>query len=216
MKKEEYLKALSDHVYEMTENEILPVVEAYIAEGYPALDAINEGLVPGMERAGVSFDEEEYFVTDLLFAADTLYAALDVLKPHLDQDKSNQSLGKIVIGDVQGDTHDIGKNLVKMMLEVAGFEMIDLGKDVPNELFVETAIKEEAKIICMSSLMSTTMEGMRQVIQILEDRGIRSDFKIMVGGGPVTDQFAREIGADGYSANATEAVTLAKQLINSF
>lgn len=213
MEKESYLKALSDHVYEMTEDEIIPVVEGYLAAGYPALDAINDGLVAGMDRAGEAFDNEEYFVTDLLFAADTLYIAIDLLRPHLDQDGASQNLGKVVIGDVQGDTHDIGKNLVKMMLEVAGFEMIDLGKDVPNELFVETAIKTEADIICLSSLMSTTMDSMRQVIQLLEERGVRSRFKVMVGGGPVTDQFAKEIGADGYSANATEAVTLAKRLI---
>lgn len=213
MDKKAYLEALADHVYEMTEEEILPIVDAYLAEGYSAYEAINDGLVKGMERAGEAFDEEEYFVTDLLFAADTLYLALDVLKPHIEQDKSLQKLGKIVIGDVQGDTHDIGKNLVKMMLEVAGFDMIDLGKDVPNELFVDTAIQEQAQIICMSSLMSTTMDSMRTVIELLEKRGVRSQFKVMVGGGPVTDQFAREIGADGYSVNATEAVGLAKQLL---
>lgn len=213
MKKEDYFEQLSDLVYEMEEDNIIPVVEEYLAEGYDAMEAIDKGLIPGMDRVGIAFDEEEYFVTDLLFAADTMYMALDILKPCLSQEDEKPKLGKIVIGDIQGDTHDIGKNLVKMMLETAGFEMIDLGKDVLIELFVETAIEEKAQMICMSSLMSTTMENMQKVIELLKEKGVRDQFKVMIGGGPVTEKYAQEIGADAYAANATEAVIVAKKVL---
>lgn len=213
MTQEEYLQRLSDMIYEMEDEEIASVVQDYLDEGYDAMEAIDQGLIPGMDRAGAAFAEEDYFVTDLLFAADAMYNALDVLKPHLHQ-QSDQNLGTIVLGDVEGDTHDIGKNLVKMMLETAGFKVIDLGKDVPVQQFVETAVEHNAQMIAMSSLMSTTMENMRRVINILEDRGIRDQFKVLIGGGPVTLKFAKEIGADAYADNATEAVAVAKELLN--
>lgn len=211
--KEELLKRLSDGVLEMEEDEVEEAAREYIEAGYPALDAIMDGLVDGMNRASVLFEEEEYFVTDILLCSDAMYVGLDILRPYLPDDEEQQKR-KGVIGVVEGDTHDIGKNLVKIMLETAGFEMIDLGRDVPLEKFVDTAIEKEAEFICMSTLMTTTMSGMETVIQLLEEKGIRNNVKVMIGGGPISQKYADKIGADGYSQNAVEAVKLAKRLLN--
>lgn len=211
--KEELLKRLSDGVLEMEEDDVSEAAQEYIDAGYPALDAIMDGLVDGMNRASVLFEEEEYFVTDILLCSDAMYVGLDILRPYL-PDEEEQQKRKGVIGVVEGDTHDIGKNLVKIMLETAGFEMIDLGRDVPLQKFVDTAIEKEAEFICMSTLMTTTMSGMETVIHMLEEKGIRDNFKVMIGGGPISQKYADKIGADGYSQNAVEAVKLAKRLLN--
>ncbi len=212
MTKEELLKKLSDDVFYMEDEEVVETAKKYLDEGYPAIDGIMEGLIDGMNRAGKLYEEEEYFITDILLCSDALNAGIDVLKPHVKDDQKVERI-KGVIGVVEGDTHDIGKNLVKIMLEAGGFEMIDLGKDVKLEKFVEVAQEENAKFICMSTLMTTTMDGMKKVIDMLKEKGIREDFKVMVGGGAVSEKFAQEIGADGYSENAVEAVELAKNLL---
>ena len=211
--KEELLKRLSDGVLDMEEEDVAEVAREYLESGYPALDGIMEGLIDGMNRAGQLFEEEEYFVTDILLCSDAMYAGLDVLKPHLPTE-SEDNKKKVVIGVVEGDTHDIGKNLVKIMLETAGFEMIDLGRDVPLQKFVDSAKEEGAELVCMSTLMTTTMAGMETVIHLLEEAGIRDQVKVMIGGGPISQKFADKIGADGYSQNAVEAVNLAKRLLN--
>lgn len=213
MNQEEYYIKLSDAIYDMIEEDITPIVEDYLAEGYDAMEAIDHGLIPGMDRVGESFDDGDYFVTDLLFAADTMYLALDILEPVLRQGPPRAHLGKCIIGEVQGDIHDIGKNLVRMMLDIAGFEIIDLGTDVPNQEFIDAAVREDVDIICISSLMSTTMDNMGVIIQGLVDQGLRDRFKVMIGGGPISAKFAQQIGADAYSANATEAVEVAKSLM---
>ena len=184
----------------------------YVESGYPALDGIMEGLVDGMNKASDLYDEEEYFVTDLLLCSDAMYSGIDILKPHLPVEENKGEKLKIVIGVVEGDTHDIGKNLVKIMLDTAGFEMYDLGRDVPLDNFVDKAIEVGASLICMSTLMTTTMDGMRIVIEKLKEKGIRDNVKVMVGGSPISQKYANEIGADGYSANAVGAVKLAKRL----
>ena len=189
--KEELLEKLSECVLEMEEEEVVDVAEEYIAAGYPAFDGIMDGLVDGMNKASDLYDEEEYFVTDILLCSDAMYA-----------------------GVVEGDTHDIGKNLVKIMMDTAGFEMYDLGRDVPPEAFVKKAIEIQAPLICISTLMTTTMIGMKTVIEQLKEQGIRDQVKVMVGGSPVSQKFANEIGADGYSVNAVEAVKLAKRLLD--
>ncbi len=209
--KEELIAKLSECVLEMEDEEVVPVAEAYIAAGYPALDAILDGLVDGMNKAGELFDEGEYFVTEILLCSDAMYAGLEVLRPYLDNTEDDTKK-KAVIGVVEGDTHDIGKNLVKIMMETAGFEMYDLGRDVPLNRFIEKAEEVDADLICMSTLMTTTMHGMKAVIDKLEEQGIRDRYKIMVGGSPVSPKFAQDIGADGYSANAIEAVKVAKEL----
>lgn len=210
--KEELLKALEECVVEMEEEEVVEVAKEYLDAGYPAFDGIMDGLVAGMNIVSKLYDEEEYFITDVLLSSDAMYAGLDVLKPHLEETKSEDKI-KGVIGVVEGDTHDIGKNLVKIMMETAGFEMHDLGRDVPLKDFVNAAIEVNADLVCMSTLMTTTMGGMQEVIKMLEEAGIRDKVKVMVGGGPISPKFANDIGADGYSSNAVEAVKKAKELL---
>ena len=211
--KEELLEALSECVVEMEDEEVVDVANEYLEAGYPAFDGIMDGLVDGMNKASDLYDAEEYFVTDVLLCSDAMYAGLDVLRPHLPADDTGVEKPKVVIGVVEGDTHDIGKNLVKIMLDTAGFEMYDLGRDVPLDNFVDKAVEVGASIICMSTLMTTTMIGMKTVIDKLKERGIRDQFKIIVGGSPISQKYADEIGADGYSVNAVEAVKLAKRLM---
>ena len=210
--KEELLEKLSECVVEMEDEEVVDVANEYVESGYPALDGIMEGLVDGMNKASDLYDEEEYFVTDLLLCSDAMYSGIDILKPHLPVEENKGEKLKIVIGVVEGDTHDIGKNLVKIMLDTAGFEMYDLGRDVPLDNFVDKAIEVGASLICMSTLMTTTMDRMRIVIEKLKEKGIRNNVKVMVGGSPISQKYANEIGADGYSANAVGAVKLAKRL----
>ncbi len=210
--KEELLEKLSECVVEMEDEEVVDAANEYVEAGYPALDGIMEGLVDGMNKASDLYDEEEYFVTDLLLCSDAMYSGIDILKPHLPVEENKGKKIKIVIGVVEGDTHDIGKNLVKIMLDTAGFEMYDLGRDVPLDNFVDKAIEVGASLICMSTLMTTTMDGMRIVIEKLKERGIRNNIKVMIGGSPISQKYANEIGADGYSANAVGAVKLAKKL----
>ena len=210
--KEELLEKLSECVVEMEDEEVVDVANEYVESGYPALDGIMEGLVDGMNKASDLYDEEEYFVTDLLLCSDAMYSGIDILKPHLPVEENKGEKLKIVIGVVEGDTHDIGKNLVKIMLDTAGFEMYDLGRDVPLDNFVDKAIEVGASLICMSTLMTTTMDGMRIVIEKVKEKGIRDNVKVMVGGSPISQKYANEIGADGYSANAVGAVKLAKRL----
>ena len=210
--KEELLAKLSECVVEMEEEEAAAVAQEYIEAGYPAFDGIMEGLVDGMNKASDLYDAEEYFVTDVLLCSDAMYAGLEVLRPHLPETAEGEKI-KAAIGVVEGDTHDIGKNLVKIMMDTAGFEMYDLGRDVPLDDFVKKAAEVNASLVCMSTLMTTTMNGMRTVIEKLKEKGIRDKVKVMIGGSPISQKFADEIGADGYSVNAVEAVKLAKRLL---
>ncbi|MCR4435698.1 MAG: corrinoid protein [Clostridiales bacterium] len=212
--KEELYKKLSDAVVQMEEEETVRVAEEVVAEGHDAYEAIDRGLADGMDRAGKLFEEEEYFIPELLMCSDAMYAGLDVLKPHIRREEQGEK-HRVVLGVVEGDTHDIGKNLVKIMLEASGFEVVDLGRDVPPGDFVEKAKAVRAHIIALSTLMTTTMGEMAQVIGLLEREGIRGQFKVMVGGGPISQSFADKIGADGYSVNAAEAVRLARRLVGS-
>lgn len=212
--KEELFKELSDAVVQMDEEQAVAVAKEVVEENYDAYEAIDKGLSAGMEKAGKLFEEEEYFVPELLICSDAMYAGLDILKPHI-KINDGEVKHKVVIGVIEGDTHDIGKNLVKIMIETSGFEVVDLGRDIPAATFVEKAKEENADIIVISTLMTTTMEGMNEVIQILNKENIRDKFKVMIGGGPVSQSFADKIGADGYSVNATEAVELAKRLVTA-
>lgn len=211
--KEELLKRLSDGVLEMEEDDVEEAAKEYLEAGYPAFEGIMEGLVDGMNRASELYEAEEYFVTDVLLCSDAMYVGLDILRPYLPE-VSNDAKVKGVIGVVEGDTHDIGKNLVKIMMETAGFDMIDLGRDVELQKFVDVAKEEKADLVCMSTLMTTTMGGMETVIQLLEEAGIRGQVKVMIGGGPISQKFADKIGADAYTMNAVEAVKCAKKMLN--
>lgn len=211
--KDELLRRMADGVVDMDEDGVAEAARAYLQAGFPPSEALMGGLAAGMNRAGELFDEEEYFVADILLCSDAMYAGLDVLRPHLDA----QAVGGLatgVIGVVEGDTHDIGKNLVKIMLEAAGFTMIDLGRDVPPQAFVDAARAHNASFVCLSTLMTTTMARMREVVELLGTSGMRDQVKVLVGGGPVSQRFAESIGADGYSRNAVEAVQLAKRLLH--
>ena len=209
--KEELFRELSDSVVEMEEERTIATAEEAVSEGVDVYEAIEKGLSHGMERAGRLFEEEEYFIPELLMCSDAMYAGLDVLKPHLT--RTAEKKGKVVIGVIEGDTHDIGKNMVRIMLETSGFDVTDLGRDVPPQKFVDTARELDADIIALSTLMTTTMDGMGRVVRILEEESIRDGFKVMVGGGPISPGFARRIGADGYAVNAAEAVKVARQLV---
>ncbi|WP_027715432.1 corrinoid protein [Desulfuromonas sp. TF] len=209
--REDILQDLADGVLNLDEDLAVSAAREAIDAGLDAFDAITNGLVVGMNKAGNLYDEEEYFVPELLICSDALYAALDILKPHIKLQKDEEKIG-CVIGVVEGDTHDIGKNLVKIMLDVAGFEIHDLGRNVPLADFVEKAKEVGAQMICLSTLMTTTMDGMSTVVEMLKEEGIRDRFKVLVGGGPISQAFADRIGADGYADNAANAVRVAKQL----
>lgn len=212
--KEELLNQLSDYVFEMEDEKIAEIAQEYIDSGYDALEGILNGLVDGMNRAGIMYEKEEYFVTDLLICSDAMYNGLEILRPHLPQEKEERgNIYRCVIGVVEGDTHDIGKNLVRIMLETAGFEMHDLGRDVPLEKFIEKAKEVDAQLICLSTLMTTTMPGMRTVVEMLKNENLYDKVKVMIGGGPISQSYCDQINAHGYSSNAIEAVKLAKTLV---
>lgn len=175
---------------------------------------INDYMVKAMEEVGRKFETGEAFVPELLMAARAMKGSLELLKP-LMAGENSFTLGKVIIGTVKGDLHDIGKGLVASMLEGCGFEVVNLGTDVSSEKFIEAVVEHKAQIVCMSALLTTTMDYMEQVIKALEEAGLRQDVKVMIGGAPITEKFAQQIGADGYSSNANGAVVKAKELINT-
>lgn len=210
--KEALLKKLSDCVFDMEDEEVVDVVKEYIACGYDPEEGMLRGLVDGMKRASGLYEEGEYFVPELIVCSDAMYAGVDEFQKYL-PDSEHTSIGKVAIGVVEGDTHDIGKNLVKIMMETGGFDVCDLGRDVPLDKFVDYVKENDVDILCMSSLMTTTMPGMGIVIDKLKEAGLRGKVKIMVGGAPVSPAFAKKIGADGYTGSAIEAVEYAKSLV---
>ncbi len=187
-----------------------------IEAGIDPLEAINKGFVPGVDYVGEQYSKGEMFLPDLVLAGEAMKAAIAVLEPEIArQGGQRQTLGTVVIGTVEGDIHDIGKTLVATMLSVGGFRVYDLGVDVPIAKFVEKAREVNADIVGMSALLTTTMVRQRDVIEALEDAGLRARVKVMVGGAPVTRAWAQEIGADGYSEDAIGAVAVAKQLVSA-
>lgn len=186
-------------------------VKAGITSGSPVRDLLNLGLITAMDEVGRRFGEGEIFIPQVLWSAKAMQAAVDVLKPHFPQEE-RIARGLIIIGTARGDIHDIGKNLVAMMLEGAGFEVLDLGVDVAPERFVETALKEKADIIALSALLTTTMPGMGEVVDLLKERGLFHT-KVLIGGAPVDESFKDEIGADAYGIDAVDAVKKVKALL---
>ena len=210
--KKQLLAALADAVVEMEEEKTAELAKEYVAKGFDAYEGIGKGLSVGMERAGQLFEEEEYFIPELLLCSDAMYAGVDVLKPHIKKEATDVQHG-VVLGVIEGDTHDIGKNLVKIMLESAGYNVVDLGRDVPPEKFIAKAQEIGAKIIAASTLMTTTMEGLNEIVRQLDEANIRQEYKFLIGGAPISQSFADKIGADAYADNAAEAVRLANQLV---
>ena len=205
------LKAISQAVIDGRKKVVEQLVNEALAEGVPASEVLNDGLVVGMTELGELFKNGEVYVPEVLVAARAMKAGTAILKPLLQADNV-QSLGTVAIGTVEGDLHDIGKNLVGMMLEGVGFTVMDLGENVSPDSFVN-AVREGADIIGMSALLTTTMPMMATTIKALEDAGLRDKVKVMIGGAPVTQDYADQIGADGYSADAASAAELAKRLI---
>lgn len=187
------------------------LTEQALADGVSAADILNNGLVAGMNVVGSKFKNNEFYVPEVLIAARAMKSAMELLRPQL-ASSGVEPKGRVVIGTVRGDLHDIGKNLVAMMLEGAGFEIIDLGVDVKPEQFVE-AVKNGADVVALSALLTTTMPAMKDTIEALEAEGVRDKACIMIGGAPVTQNYAEEIGADGYSPDAASAVDKAKELL---
>jgi len=211
--KEECLKELSECVLEMDYDKVTAIAEEYIKSGYPAIEGILLGLVDGMNKAADLYEREEYFIPELLICSDVMYDGLDVLRPHLGKSELHQKC-KVAIGVVKGDTHDIGKNLVKIMLESDGYELIDLGRDVPAESFIDAVKNKGVKILALSTLMSTSVVNMKRVVELLSEAGLRDSVKVIIGGGPVSPLIAKNIGADGYSKSAVDAVKLVNKLMN--
>lgn len=187
-------------------------VQRALEQNIEAEIILKQAMMPAMEQVGRLFEEGEYFVPEMLVAARAMQAGLSLLKPKLVQAEVTPT-GKVVAGTVKGDLHDIGKNLVCMMLEGAAFEIVDLGTDVPPERFVEAVQSSGAQLVALSALLTTTMPNMKNTIDALQQAGLRERVKVMVGGAPVTETFARQIGADGYAPDASRAVVLAKSLM---
>jgi corrinoid protein of di/trimethylamine methyltransferase len=183
-----------------------------LAEGVDPLKLVNEHMVPAMDEVGRRFEANEYFVPELLISARAMKAALELIRPLLTA-RGDKPVGRVAIGTVKGDLHDIGKNLVASLLEGGGFEVIDLGVNVAPEKFIATINEKQANIIAMSALLTTTMPGMKTTIDALKQAGVRSKVKVLIGGAPITQRYAEEIGADGYSESAVGAVALAKKAV---
>jgi len=193
---------------------IAALTEKALSEGLSAKEILDKGLMPGMDHVGEAFKRAEMFVPDVLLSARVMQASMDILRPKLVESGAKMT-GKLVIGTVQGDLHDIGKNLVAMMIEGAGFEVFDLGNDVPPQAFVQAVKEHEPDIVGMSALLTTTMRAMDRTIEALKEAGLRDQVKIMIGGAPVTSDFAEQIGADAYCSNATTAKEAARKFVGA-
>lgn len=206
------LSDLRQSVIDGDMNRTQALVAKAIAENIPAEQILKEGLISAMAEVGRMFEAGEFFVPEMLIAARAMKSGLTLLRPHLIA-ANVQAVGKVIIGTVQGDLHDIGKNLVGMMLEGAGFEVIDLGVDVPPEKYVQAVREHHPDLVACSALLTTTMLRMKDIILSLDEAGLRGQVTVMVGGAPVTESYARDIGADLYAPDAASASSRAKELI---
>ena len=206
------LNAVSEALQRGEADQVSEFVKQALEENIVPKKILEEGLIKGMAVIGVKFKNNEVYVPEVLIAARAMNAGMDILKPKLTE-TGVKNIGKIVIGTVSGDLHDIGKNLVRMMLEGAGFEVIDLGTDVTANQFVNAIKEHQPNILCMSALLTTTMVNMAEVIKAIETAGLREQVKVMIGGAPITQNYAEQITADGYSPDAATAVDDAKTFI---
>ncbi len=211
--KEEILEKLKEAVVEYEEDDSREAAQEALdsPDLMTPMEAVMDGLAAGMEEVGRLYDTHEYFVPEVLMCADALYAGLDILRPHISKEDAKMK-AQVVIGSIQGDVHDIGKNLVKMMFDVAGWEVHDLGRDVPLEQFVEKQLETDSEVVAMSAMMTTTMLGMKKVIQMIKEKN--PDCLIMLGGAPVTRDVANLFGADGYAESAGNAVSEGIKMIS--
>lgn len=215
MNKEEMYAAMKDAIIKGDKDKAQAWAEAAITKNMDLNDVIEQGFVPGIQKVGDLWENGEYFLPELITSAECMQAAMTVLQPTLDKFKiSTRAKGKVVIGTIEGDIHDIGKNLVAAMLAANGFDVIDLGADVKLDRFIAAAQTESADFICLSALLTTTMMGQKKLVEMLKEKKLFGRFKVMVGGAPVNAQWAREIEADGYAENAMTAVNTAMSLIS--
>jgi 5-methyltetrahydrofolate--homocysteine methyltransferase len=210
----EILEEISAAVIEGELDDIEDLTEDALDDDISAEDILNKGLTPGMDYVGVEFKAGNMFVPEVLRSAKTMQISMDILKPLL-AESGVPMVGRVLLGTVKGDLHDIGKNLVGMMCEGAGFEVKDIGKDIAPESFVEAVKEFEPDVLGMSALLTTTMRSMESTIKVLEEAGVRDKVKIMIGGAPVTQAFSDQIGADGYASNAAAAAELAKKFVSA-
>lgn len=208
----EIVSKIRDELINCQTDVVLDLVKKGISEGISASVIVNQGLTAGIRVLGDRFEKGEAFLPELAVAAEIMKQALEFLEPHLAKSVDEEALGTIVIGTVQGDIHDIGKSIVATMLTVAGFTVYDLGADVSPEAFVMKAKEVNAHIIAMSALLTTTMERMQDTIDLIERENLKDQVKVMVGGAPVSQQFAEKIGADGYGVDFNQAVAIAKRM----
>jgi 5-methyltetrahydrofolate--homocysteine methyltransferase len=208
----DYLEKLATAILEGDGETTIELVKSALADGVAAKTILDEGMIVGMNEVGDRFRRGDMFVPEVLMSADAMSEGLKLLRPELAK-SDVKMIGKVLLGTVKGDLHDIGKNLVGMMCEGAGFEVINLGFDVPPEEFIEAIKEHKPELVGMSALLTTTMRSMGQTIKAIEEAGFRDQVKIMVGGAPVDQDFADRIGADGYGSNAVAASDLAKQLV---
>ena len=208
----ELFEALKQGVIDYDEDAVKAASQAVVDEGINAYNAVFDGLVEGMNEVGRMYEEQEYFVPEMLMCADALYAGLDILKPHIDK-KQGAVKGAVVMGVVQGDVHDIGKNIVKMMFDVAGFDVHDLGRDVPMDKFVEEQLKTDSELVLLSAMMTTTMVGMKDIIAKIKEKN--PNVKIMIGGAPVSEDLADKWGADGFAKDANNALKDALNMVKA-
>jgi 5-methyltetrahydrofolate--homocysteine methyltransferase len=206
------LTQIAEELYDGKNTEVAGLTQQALDEGLTAAEILNGGLVVGMDRVGVDFKSGDLFVPEVLIAARAMHAGMDILRPLL-AESDVPSAGKVIVGTVAGDLHDIGKNLVVMMLEGGGFEVVDIGIDAPPQKFVDAVKSEQPDLLGMSALLTTTMPAMQKTIDALVEAGVREGIKVMIGGAPVTQGYADEIGADGYAPDAASAVDLAKSLV---
>ena len=206
------LKALADSIISGNMAKAKELTQAAVNENAEPKKILNEGLIAGINEVGRRFKNNEFYVPEVLIAARAMHAGMDILKPVLTK-SGVQSVARVAVGTVKGDLHDIGKNLVVMMLEGAGFEVVDVGVDADPDKFASAVTEKSVKLIGMSALLTTTMPGMKTTIEALKAKGVRDKVKIMVGGAPLTQEYANEIGADGYAPDAASAVDKAKQLL---
>jgi len=208
------MEALKESVIDGNAKKALALTEEALAEGVDPESLINDGLIPAMSKVGQYFEEGEFFVPEMLIAARAMQGSLDILRPLVAQ-SGMKPLATVVIGTVKGDLHDIGKNLVKIMLEGAGCKVVDLGTDVTPEKYVATAQEENADFIALSALLTTTMPNMKGTVEAVAAAGLKGKVKVIIGGAPVTQTYADQIGADGYAPDASRAATLVRQLVSA-
>ncbi len=204
-------ETLAKHVIECNVNKVSEYTRELVEEGAKPADIINQGLISGMNVVGARFKKGDMYVPEVMLAAKAMHAGMNLVKPLLVEGEASSS-GKFMIGTVAGDLHDIGKNLVSMMLESSGMEVIDLGVDVPSEKFADAVREHQPQVLGLSALLTTTMLAMKETIELLKEEGLRDSVKVIIGGAPVTQDFADEIGADGWAPDAASAKDLAQDL----